>query len=374
MEVAYCYVEVFNKSSQQWELLFDKRSQNYDFSIFISAYNEITKQQSYYCSYPELPEKKDVFFNSAIDSYALLHCFRKIENQSGTSTKNKGIPQNVSLDLQSKYNFLFEQVGVCCEVSGIILHELIHFDYDQLFNIYTLPKYRFKELKAFCYEDLKAGREKYISCRDYLGNHYFEELEYLQSFGDSCSVRIIYFVQDFTDLWESIETVAPYFKEEIKTAERIHNISNKEYWNIENMNYNLLSYFIEKTNSNEAEDVKERLEYLGAKARDIVLENLKSVLTKTVIDYSRNHLISRFEIVEKLFILGCNKGKADVSYFKNLWQIELGWVYKSAKREMFLIGTIYKRQVNALVGFVNGITENLDDDTLISQLKKDLEY
>lgn len=374
MEVAYCYVKVFNKSSQQWELLIDKRSQNYDFSIFISAYNEITKQQSYYCSYPELPEKKDVFFNSAIDSFALLHCFRKIENQSGTSTKNKGIPQNVSLDLQSKYNFLFNEVKICCEASYIILHDLLHFNYDQQFNIYTLPKHRFKELKEFCYEDLKAGREKYISCRDYLGNHYFEELEYLQSFGDSCSVRIIYFVQDFTELWESIETVAPYFKEEFKTAERIHNISTKEFWNIENMNYNLLSYFIEKTNSNEAEDAKERLEYLGAKARDVVLENLKSLLTKTVVDNSRNHLISRFEIAEKLFILGCNKGKADISYFRNLWEIQYGWVYKSAKREMLLLRTIYVKQVTALVDFVSGIEQNYEDEMLIKQLKKDLEY
>lgn len=374
MEVAYCYVEVFNKSSQQWELLIDKRSQNYDFSIFISAYNEITKQQSYYCNYPELPEKKDVFFNSVIDSFALLHCFRKIENQSGASTKNKGIPQNVSLDLQSKYNFLFNEVKVCCEASYIILHELLHFNYDRQFNIYTLPKHRFKELKEFCYEDLKAGREKYISCRDYLGNHYFEELEYLQSFGDSYSVRIIYFVQDFTELWESIETVAPYFKEEIKTAERIHNISTKEFWNIENMNYNLLSYFIEKTNSNEAEDVKERLEYLGAKARDVVLENLKSLLTKTVVDNSRNHLISRFEIAEKLFILGCNKGKADISYFRNLWEMQYGWVYKSAKREMLLLRTIYVKQVTALVNFVSGIEQNYEDEMLIKQLKKDLEY
>ena len=93
-----------------------------------------------------------------------------------------------------------------------------------------------------------------------------------------------------------------------------------------------------------------------------------------IVCYAYENRKYSFEIVEKLFILGCNKGKADVSYFKNLWQIELGWVYKSAKREMFFIGTIYKRQVNALVGFVNGIKENLDDDTLISQLKKDLEY
>ena len=191
MEVTYCFIEGFNKSSQQWELLFDKRSLNYDFSIFVSGYNEITKQQSYYCSYPELPEKIDTFFNSDIDSHTLLHCFQKIENQSGTSAKNKEIPQNVSPDLQSKYNFLFEEVGVCCEASGIILHELIHFDYNPRFNIYTLPKYRFKELKEFCYEDFKARQEKFISYRDYLGKAYFEELEYLQSFGDSCSVRFV---------------------------------------------------------------------------------------------------------------------------------------------------------------------------------------
>lgn len=371
MEVAYCFVEVFNKSSQQWELLFDKRSLNYDFSIFVSIYNEITKQQNYYCSYPELPEKTDTFFNSGIDSHTLLHCFQKIENQPGTSVKNKGMPQNVSPDLQSKYNFLFKEVGVCCEVSGIILHELIHFDYDQRFNIYTLPKYRFKELKEFCYQDFVANKEKYFSYRDYLGITYFEELEYLQSFGDSYSVRIIYFVADRNELWESIEVVAPYFKEGINIVKRVHNISDKDYWKIECMNYNLMTYFIKKTSRNEAEN--DRLEYLGAMARDIVLDNLKSQLNGTVVDNSRNHLISRFEIVEKLIVLGCNKGKADISYFKNLWQMELGWVYKSAKREMFLLRTIYFKQVNAMVNFINGIKQNYEDVALIEQLKKDLE-
>ncbi|ESU27653.1 hypothetical protein FSS13T_01220 [Flavobacterium saliperosum S13] len=371
MEVAYCFVEVFNKSSQQWELLFDERNLNYDFSIFISGYNEITKQQSYYYSYPELPEKTDVFFNSDIDSHALLHCFRKIENQSRAFNKKKGLPQNVSSDLQSKYNFLFNEIGICCEASCIILHELTHFDYDQLFNIYSLPKYRFKELKTFCYEDLKAGSEKFISYRDYLGKAYFEELEYLQSFEDSCSVRIIYFVEDRTELWESLEAVAPYFKGQINIVKRLYNISDKSYWDIESMNYNLLSYFIKKVSRNETEN--DRIEYLAAKARDLVLDNLKPLFTGTVADNSRNHLISRFEIAEKLFVLGCNKGKADISYFRNLWEMQYGWVYKSAKREMFLLRTIYERQVVALVDFVNGITENPDDDTLIDQLKKDLE-
>lgn len=371
MEVVYCFVEVFNKSSHKWELIFDKRSLNYDFSIFVSSYNEITKQQSYYCSYPELPEKTDTFFNSGIDSHTLFHCFQKIENQHGNSTKNKGIPQNVSPDLQSKYNFLFEEVGVCCEASGVILHELIHFDYDQRFNIYTLPKYRFKELKEFCYQDFVANKEKHISYRDYLGKTYFEELEYLQSFGDSCSVRIIYFVADRNELWESIEVVAPYFKEGINIEKRVHDISDKDYWNIECMNYNLLSYFIKKISRNEAEN--DRLEYLAAMARDIVLENLKSLLNGTVVDNSRNDLISRFEIIEKLFVLSCNKGKADISYFKNLWQMELGWVYKSAKREMLLLRTIYFKQVNAMVNFVKGIEQYYEDVTLFEQLKKDLE-
>lgn len=372
MEVAYCFVEVFNKSSQQWELLLDKRKQYYDYSSFIGGYNEMTQRWGYYYDYPELPEKADVFFNYDINSHALLHCFKRVENPSSDNKKIRGLPKNASQELQSKYSFLFEEVKVCCEVSHIILHELIHFNYDQKFNIYTLPKFLFKELKAFCYKDMDTGMERFISYQDYLGKPFFEELEYLQSFGDSCSVRIIYFVQDCTELWESIEVVEPYFKEEINTVKRIHNINDKSYWDIECMNYNLLSYFIKKISRNEAEN--DRIEYLAAEARDILLENLKPLFTETVVDNSRNHLISRFEIVEKLFILGCNKGKADVSYFKNLWQIELGWVYKSAKREMFFIGTIYKRQVNALVGFVNGIKENLDDDTLISQLKKDLEY
>lgn len=98
------------------------------------------------------------------------------------------------------------------------------------------------------------------------------------------------------------------------------------------------------------------------------------MLTKTVVDNSRNHLISRFEIAEKLFILGCNKGKADISYFRNLWEIQYGWVYKSAKREMLLLRTIYVKQVTALVDFVSGIEQNYEDEMLIKQLKKDLEY
>lgn len=371
MEVAYCFVEVFNKSSQKWELLFDGRRRHNYYSCFVSGYNEITKQWNYYCDYPQLDEKVDEFFNSNTNSNALFHCFRKIENQFRTFEKFKGLPQNVSSDLQSRYNFLFEEVGVCLEASYIILHELIYFDYNQKFNIYTLPKFLYKGLKAYCYKDIDAGKERFISFRDYLGKTYFEELDYLQAFGDSCSVRIIYFVEDRTELWESIEAVEPYFKREINIVKRVHNISDKSYWNIESMNYNLLSYFIKKVNRNKTEN--DRIEYLAAKARDIVLENLKPLFAGTVDDNSRNHLISRFEIAEKLFILGCNKGKADISYFRNLWEMKCGWVFKSAKNEMFLLRTIYFKQVNALVNFVNGIEQNHEDDTLIKQLKNDLD-
>lgn len=200
MAVAYCFVEVFNKNSQQWEFIYNfNEKPEYDNSPTVSSYNGITKRRDYYYCYPELAEKVKNFFIINTGALELLHCFKKIENRPIDCEQWKGIPENASAKVKNDYDFLVGEVRACYGASHFYLYQLLHFDYDQTFDIYKLPQYEYKQLKEYSCEDKKNNREKHLSYRDYLGKAYFDELESLELTADPFSLRIIYLVDDFLE-------------------------------------------------------------------------------------------------------------------------------------------------------------------------------
>lgn len=200
MAVAYCFVEVFNKDSHQWEFLYNFNVEPfYENAPNVSTYNQITQEWEYHYVYPELPEKVESFFLHNTCELVLLHTFKKIENRNIDSNQWKDIPNNVSPKVKKEYNFLVKEVKACHGASSLYLLQLLQFDYDQFFDIKKLKENEYKYIKENSFHKESNNKEKQFSYRNYLGKAFFQELETIQQIGDPCNIRLIYFVDDFIE-------------------------------------------------------------------------------------------------------------------------------------------------------------------------------
>ena len=283
MIVYYCFLEVFDEEIGKWE--------------HVNNHNQQPEELHY-----------GQFFTE-IDRESLFFFFQDLENQQEAVilTKWKGLPNNASNYVMKNYIHLVEEVQFCNAVSYFHLNELSDFEYDSTFDLYKLPKWKYKNYKEYSYEDKLLNNQKQISCRNYLGNSFFEDLNFLKEFERFGKCRIIYFA-DYMNRWsDDIIEPEPYFKRNNQTKIDI-DITEDDYGKIDLSNYIMLRLFIEKNMIIQNEEAVEKIENLGIKIRDIFLNHLKDKIPKQEYNIYNAQLTQRFWILEKLFAFGYHNG------------------------------------------------------------------
>lgn len=281
MIVYYCFLEVFDEEIGKWEHVNNPNQQPDDLH-----YGQ---------------------FFTEIDRESLFFFFQDVENQQEAVllTKWKGLPNDASNFVIKQYDFLFEEVSICDVVSFIYLNEFSDFEYDSTFNLYKLPKWEYKNYKAYCYADKLKLNRKQISYKSYLGDSFFEDLNAIKSYERFGKCRIIYFADSGNRWRDGIIEPEPYFKRHHQTE---IDITEDDYGKIELSNYLMLSSFVEKNAAIQNEEVVEKMENLGIKIRDIFLDYLKGRIPIQEYNINNAQLTQRFWILEKLFAFGYHNG------------------------------------------------------------------
>lgn len=292
MIVYYCFLEIFDEEIGKWEHVNNPNQQPEDLH-----YGE---------------------FFTEIDRESLFFFFQDLENQQKAVLlpKWKGLPNDASNYILRNYIHIVEEVQFCNAVSYFHLNELLDFEYDSKFNLYKLPKWEYKNYKQYSYEDKQINRQKPISYRNYLGNSFFEDLNFIKQFEPFGKCRITYFA-DYTNRWrDDIIEPEPYFKRHHQ-AKIDHDITEDDYSKIGLTNYLMLYCFIEKNASLENEEVVERIENLGITIRDIFLAYLKETILIQEYNINNDRLTQRFWILEKLFAFGYHNGEVNNESIKD---------------------------------------------------------
>lgn len=287
MIVYYCFLEVFDEKIGKWEHVYNPNKHH---------------EELHY----------DEFFTE-IDRESLFFFFQDLENQQKAVlfTKWKGLPNDVSNYVIKEYNHLVEEVQFCNSVSYFHFNDLLDFDYDSTFNLYKLPKWEYKNFKEYSYEDKLINKQKQISFRNYLGNSFFEDLNFIKQFEHYGKCRIIYFADSGNRWYDNIIEPEPYFKRNNQIKIDIDITIEHDYGRIDLTNYLILYLFIEKKATFKKEDIIEKTENLGIKIRDILLNYLKETIPIQEYNINNARLTQRFWIVEKLFAFGYHNGKVD---------------------------------------------------------------
>lgn len=294
MKVYYCYLEIFDEETQQWE--------------YVANPNQLPEDLYY-----------DQFF-SDIDRESLFFFFKEMENQGELTllTKWKGIPADASFSVTNNYYFYLENIKMCTDASYFYLNELFDFEYNLTIDLYKFPRHEYKNFKEYNYENKQINSQKHISFRNYLGDTFIEELNLLKRFERYGNCRIIYFVDADLNGWDD-ETIQPepYFKR-FDRAIVDKDITGDDYGRIETSNYRILTCFITKTATLENEEAVERQENLGIRVRDIFLNHLKKTIPIQDYEIHNARLTQQFWILEKIFVFGYYNGRVDdetVGYF-----------------------------------------------------------
>ena len=355
--VCYCFVEVFNKNSQEWEFVYNFNEEPfYSEGMYIAGY----------CNYPKLTEKEESFFIYNTCENALLDCFKVIEYGFTDYSKWNGIPQNTSAKVKKDYDHLIGDVKFCTDASHLYLHQLLDFDYEQTFDIYKLEWPRYALVKEYCYEDRMNKEEMHISYRNYLGEGYFKELESLKQLEDPSNIRLVFFAHDFGE--DCFREVESYFKG--KEAGAADEFGEDELREIEEENWGFIDSFA-TINGKKSGEETEKLEYIGRKVRDLFVVHLSKKISGDFRGRKKTKLALVLEVLSEIIILGRNKGKVDISYNREFW---LDWplAYKSYRREMFLIQVLYAKEIKAAIKLKEGISKNEELSVILATLKEDL--
>ncbi len=168
MDYTMCYLEIFDKETNQWE----------------------------YLPASQFPEPINLWYNNLdtfFDSHNLFFLFRTIENegQSSLFTKYKGLPIDCSKPIKHAYYFFTEEVKVCFAVSFLKLSELFAFDYSKTINLKEISE---TELDLV-YPDIYNIKKETITHKQWLGDDYFTELEQTRHLLDKYpGCRLVYFL------------------------------------------------------------------------------------------------------------------------------------------------------------------------------------
>ncbi len=292
MIVYYCFLEVFDEEIGKWE--------------HVNNHNQQPEDLHYGQFFTEMDRESLFFF------------FQDLENQQEAVLfpKWKGLPNDVSNYVKNQYNFLFEEVSMCNVVSYFNLDELLDFEYGTTFNLHKLPKWEYKNYMEYSYEDKLINNQKQITYINYLGNLFFEDLNFLKQFERFGKCRIIYF-SDSGNRWrDDIMEPEPYFKRNNQTKIDI-DITEDDYSKIGLTNYMILYNFIEKNATLENEEIIEKIENLGIKIRDIILDYLNEIIPLQEYNIYNAQLTQRFWILEKLFAFGYHNGEVNNESIKD---------------------------------------------------------
>lgn len=291
MIIYYCFLEVFDEEIGKWE--------------HIKTPNQQPEDLHYGQFFTEMDRESLFFF------------FQDVENQQEAVLfpKWKGLPNDVSNFVFKNYNHLVEEVSLCNVVSYFELNELLDFKYDTTFNLYKLPKWEYKNYKEYSYADKLKHKRKQISYKSYLGDSFFEDLNAIKSYERFGKCRIIYFADSGNRWREGIIEPEPYFKRHHHTKIDC-DITKDDYGKIELSNYLILSSFIEKNATIQNEEVIEKMENLGIKIRDVLLNYLKGRIPIQEYAICNALLTQRFWILEKLFAFGDHNGEVNKESIK----------------------------------------------------------
>ncbi len=106
--------------------------------------------------------------------------------------------------------------------------------------------------------------------------------------------------------------------------------------------------------------------------RDIFLAHLEKTIPKDKYLYPFSEIEFRFKMLENIVTLGCNKGKVNMSFYRNKYCMEYDWIYKSIRDEMICIREMYSLEVNAMIKFVQELKIRKNYASLLLNLKEDL--
>lgn len=174
MELTFCYLEIYNNETNQWECIYDANK---------------PPNLLHDCTTYEV----EPFFERT----HLFYVLNKIECNSPLTLfpMCKGLPKDSSHPIVCEYYFWFNKMEICHSASYIDLKELIDFDYSKIFN---LKEIHINVLKDY-YPELVEKEKFLISYKEWLGQDYFTELQKLKHLYENEKSRLIYFVFNHDD-------------------------------------------------------------------------------------------------------------------------------------------------------------------------------
>lgn len=137
--------------------------------------------------YIEVKEGQWVFYSTDIFNYRYYGLFGFLANQRNYSQsdylqENRGLPEDVSIEVKQES----DDLGINGHSHGwLLLEELLNFDYNKTFY----------DMRGCCNcvcDGCSRNKAKLITYTEFLGKHFFDELEELKGLGDPKHVRIVF--------------------------------------------------------------------------------------------------------------------------------------------------------------------------------------